>query len=86
LWDILCIGSLNKKNISLFSWGSFLASLATRKEPSNFLDLTLGFFDKESRVRAWIESLCVCGSLFRAQKLRDLKHKHLQEKTRKEEE
>jgi len=35
------------------------------KEPSNFLGLALGFFDEESRVRTWVGSLWICGSLFR---------------------
>jgi len=82
----LCIGSPNEKSISLFSWGSFLTSSPTGKEPSNFLGLTLGIFYEESRVRAWTESLCVCGSLFDGQKLRDLKHKYSLEETRKDEE
>ena len=56
------------------------------KEPSNFLGLTLGFFYEESRARAWIESLGVCGSLFRGQKLRDSKNKDSREETRKDEE
>ena len=74
------------KSISLFSWGSFFTSSTTAKEPSNFLGLTLGFFDAKPRVRAWIKSLCVCGSLFRGQKLKDLKHKESQEETWKDEE
>ena len=56
------------------------------KEPSNFLGLTLEYLDVESTMRAWVESLCVWGSLFRGQKLRDLKHEDSQEETRKDEE
>jgi len=53
-----------------FSWGS-LTSLPVGKEPSNFLGLSFGFFDEESRARTWLESLWICGSLFRGQELRD---------------
>jgi len=56
------------------------------KETSNFLGLTLGFFDEESRVRVWTESLCVCGSLFGGQTLRDLKRNDSVEENRKDEE
>jgi len=72
---ILRIGSLNEKSILLFSWGSLLTSLASGKEQSNFLGLKLGFLDVRSRVRAWKERLCVCGSLSRGQEFRDLKYR-----------
>jgi len=64
LVDILYTGSFNEKIISLFSCGS-LTSSAMGKEPSNFSCLTLEFFDEESRVRIWVESLWMCGFLFR---------------------
>jgi len=77
LRSLLCAGILGLRGALTINF------LIQGKEPSNFLGLTLGFLDVESRVRAWIESLCVYGSLFRGQKLRDLKHKDSWEETKK---
>jgi len=54
------------------------------EEPST--SYTFGHLDEESRLRTRVESLWICGSLYRGQELKDCKYRDPGDETRKDEE